>query len=148
MPKTIAEVIPLGDFKRDDAETFVKWMWKQKEESNFDSKVLAAPRTCMLKASRGPSVICFAPVQPVLMIESLCKNEKVSQKHLALALYEINALVLKIMRDGGFAEAYFTTGNEEFANFCEKQSEGRWKKHLFDKSKNTWLMKLQVSHEI
>ena len=142
MLRIVAETIPLGAFQPADAELFIKWMWKQKDDTCFDPKVIAAPRVCMLKASSGDHPIAFVPYHPVIAIESLCIDENASQNEVALALYEIHRLVRKILADSGHIEAYFTTRNERFANLAEGRG---WKKHLFDQEKHTWLMKLEVS---
>lgn len=137
--------MPLGTFPEPDARLFTKWMWRQKEESNFDPAVLAAPRACMVKATRDGQTIAFLPIQPVISLESLCNDEALTRNQLTLALYEIHLLIKKIMRDSGTTEAFFTTNNEQFADLCEGQG---WKKHLFDEGKHIWLMKLQLPSDL
>lgn len=136
-----AEVIPVGVFPESDAQLFTKWMWRQKEASNFDPAVLAAPRACMVKATRDGQTVAFLPVQPALVLESLCNDETLTKSQLTLAVYEIHLLIKKMMLDSGTAEAFFTTSHERFAYLCEGQG---WKKYLFDEQKKTWLMKLQI----
>lgn len=145
MLKIAAETIPLGAFPVEDAHLFTKWMWRQKESSNFDPAVLAAPRACMVKATREGKTIAFLPVQPVIALESLCNDENLTKSQLTLALYEIHLLIKKMMRDSETTEAFFTTSNESFADLCEAQG---WKKHLFDEQKHTWLMKLQLPFDL
>jgi hypothetical protein len=133
--------MPVGGFREADAKLFTKWMWRQKESSNFDPAVLAAPRACMIKATQAGKPIAFMPIQPVICLESLCNDERLSKSLLTLAVYEMHLLVTKMMRDSGTAEAFFTTNNDTFAHLCEGQG---WKRHLFDEQKKTWLMKLQI----
>ena len=130
----------VGAVPETDVKLFCEWMWKQKEETCFDPQVLAAPRACMVKATREGQTIVFTPIQPVIFIESVCKDENATKRQLTLALYEIQKTIKNIMRDSGHTEAYFTTGNGQFADLCENHG---WTKHLFDKEKRTWLMKLQ-----
>jgi hypothetical protein len=137
--------MPMGAFPQEDAKLFIKWMWRQKKSSNFDASVLAAPRACMVKATRDGQTIALLPVQPVIAIESLCNDENLTKSQLTLALYEIHRLIEKIMRDSETTEAFFTTDNQIFADLCETHG---WKKHLFDESKHTWLMKLQLPCDI
>jgi hypothetical protein len=137
--------MPLAVFPESDAKLFTKWMWRQKESSNFDPAVIAAPRTCMVKASQDGQTIALLPVQPVLSLESLCNDENLTKSQLTLALYEIHVLIKKIMRDSECTEAYFTTSHDEFAELCEANG---WKRHLFDEKKHTWLMRLQLPSDL
>lgn len=95
----------------------------------------------MVKATKEGRTIAFLPIQPVLSIESLCNDENLTKADLTLALREVHTLILNMMGDSKITEAFFTTKNGTFADLCETNG---WKKHLFDESKCTWLMKLQI----
>lgn len=140
-----AEIMPVGVLPEHDTEMFAEWMWRQKDSSNFDPDVIAAPTACMVKVTQGDKAIAYMPVQTVICLESLCNAKDLSKSQISLAIYEIHLLVKKMMADSGIAEAFFTTSNDGFADLCEGQG---WKKHLFDESKHTWLMKLQIAGQL
>lgn len=135
------ETMPAGVFPEQDIKLFCQWMFRQRESSNFDPEVVAAPRACIIKATQAGKTIAFMPVQPVLVLESLCNDASLTKSQLTLVVYEIHKLIKKILQDSGTTEAFFTTSNERFVYLCEGQG---WKKHLFDESKHTWLMKLKI----
>lgn len=96
----------------------------------------------MIKATQRGETIAFMPIQPVISLESLCNDENLTHSQLTLVVYEIHLLIKKIMADSGTAEAFFTTSNDTFAHLCEGHG---WKRHLHDREKGTWLMKLQIA---
>lgn len=133
--------MPAGTFPESDVSLFSKWMWRQKEANHFDKAVLAAPRACMIKVTQSGKTIAFMPIQPVIVLESLCNDETLTKSQLTLAVYEIHLLLKALMQDSGTTEAFFTTSNDTFAHLCEGQG---WKRHLFDERKRMWMMKLQL----
>lgn len=135
-----AEAMPVGSVGESDKLNFCSWMWRQRESSNFDPRSLEAPRACMIKVTQSEKPIAYMPIQPAIVLESLCNDESLTKTQLTLAIYEIHKMVKKLMSDSGMAEAFFTTSNDRFVYLCEGQG---WKKHLFDEARHTWLMRLQ-----
>lgn len=95
----------------------------------------------MIKVTQAEKTIAFMPIQPVIALESLCNDERLTKSQITLTVFEIHKLVKIIMVDSGTTEAFFTTNNDTFAHLCEGQG---WKRHLYDQEKKTWLMKLQI----
>lgn len=144
MLKIETEVMPIGFLPEEDVRVFSRWMWEQREKTNFDMATIGAPRACIIKASKGEKVLAYVPIQPVIFIESLCSSPDVTKDQLAMAFYKIQEQVKDLLRDSGHAEAYFVTTDAEFADFAEAHG---WTKYLFDPEKNAWLVKLQVKQD-
>lgn len=133
--------MPIGSVPEADAKQFSEWMWEQRKKTDFDPQVIAAPRACLMKVTKGEKTVALVPIQPVIFIESLCSDPNATKSQLALAVFEIQEKVKAIMRDTAHTEAYFVTSDKGFADFSEDHG---WAKYLFDEKKQAWLMKLQV----
>jgi hypothetical protein len=136
--------MPIGLLPATDIQLFSKWVWEQREKTNFDMATIEAPRSCIIKVTKGEEVLAYVPVQPVIFIESLCADPHAAKDEMAMAFYKIQEQVKTVMRDSGHAEAYFVTKDGQFADFAEGHG---WKKYMFDSEKNAWLMKLQIKQK-
>lgn len=144
MLKIETEVMPIGMLPESDIKLFSKWMWEQRDKTNFDMATIEAPRACIVKASKGEKVVSYVPIQPVIFIESLCSDPDATKSQLSLSTYKIHEQVKAVLRDTLHTEAYFVTTDEQFANVCEGCG---WKKYMHDTEKHAWLMKLQIKQE-
>lgn len=137
-----ADLLALCKVPEEDAKLFIKWMFEQKEATNFDFQTLTYPRACMARAQEATETIAMAPMHPVLMMESLAHDPNLSDSELILALARINEQLFQAMKGTGMAESFFITNNERFANTCENHG---WVKAMFDPERHEWLMKRRAN---
>jgi hypothetical protein len=136
-----ATAMPMYAVPQEDAELFLKWVWDQREQTDFDMKTLSYPRSCMTRAQNDTETLMLLPLQPVLMFESLIRKPGLTDRQSALGLFRIGQVVEDAMKKTGHAEAYFLTNSEQEANTCANHG---WVKALHDPEKKIWLMKRQV----
>ena len=110
-----AEIMPLSVFPPEERQLFSDWAWKFREQTQFDMDVLAAPRACIARAESEGKPVLYVPVQPVLMLESLCPYPELTKNKKALALWRIVEQMDDVMRCTGMMETYFVTQDDQFA---------------------------------
>ncbi len=110
----------LGAMPKEDAATFVDWVWKAREINAFDPSILTYPRTVMLTADDSEGPVLFLPVQPVLMLESLAPRPGLSPRKEALALWKLGECLEQVSRDTGIQEQYFLCKDPRVTEICSK----------------------------
>lgn len=141
MKKIIASVMPVGSVPMDDAKKFITWMWKAKEQTNFDQDALSYPRSCMTMAQQDGETVMMIPLHPVLMFESMVKKEGLSDRQAALGMYRIGEVVESVAKDTGHGEAYFITND---AREVHTTSRHGWTVVMHDADRGVWLLKRKV----
>lgn len=136
--KITADFMPVSCVTLPDAELFIKWIWAQRETSNFDPETLGYPRSCMTMAKAGEDTLMFIPLQPILFFESMAKKPGLTDKQSALCMWRIGELVEQTMKLTGHAESYFITNDEQESTTCSRHG---WTIVMHDAEKNLWLMK-------
>jgi hypothetical protein len=107
MNKTTAQLMPLSAMPPEDVQRFTAWMWEARQFTKFDPDVLTYPRITMAKTNKGDETTSYVPVQPVLMLESFAPSPATNAGDKAAALYAVQELLVKTMKDSGMAETYF-----------------------------------------
>jgi hypothetical protein len=138
MQKITADFQTVGTVSLSDATVFIKWIWEQREKTDFDPQVLSYPRACMTIAKSGDEPLMFIPLQPVLFFESMAKKPGLSDKEAALCMWKIGEIVEQTMKLTGHAESYFITNSETESVTCSRHG---WTVVMHDAEKNLWLMK-------
>lgn len=115
MKEITAEIMPLSVFPPEERELFSSWAWNLRASTQFDMDVLAAPRGCIARAESEDEPLLYVPIQPVLMLESLCPKPELTTNQKTLALWRVVEQMDDVMKLTGMNETYFVTQDDQFA---------------------------------
>ena len=132
------DLLPMHAVSEADAKLFIEWMRTQRVSTDLDPAALGYPRAIMVRVKQADDTIAMAPLHPVLMVESLSRNSKLTNSQLVLVLLSINDKLQQVMQDSGMAEAWFETNSEHFVDVCCRCG---WEIALHDQDKQKWMLK-------
>lgn len=136
-----ASIMTVSEVPESDVRLFMKWIWEDREKTNFDPDTLTYPRSCMTRATNNGETTLMIPLQPVLFFESMTHKPDMTNREIALSMLKIGHVVEEVMQDSGHHESYFITNDEPEVLACSKNG---WVVVLHDAEKKQWLLKKRL----
>lgn len=115
MSRKDIQIRPLGP---GDIDQLLQWMNRIADKNLFDPEVLLYKSTATLVAE-NEKVVLYAPLQTVVILESLAPNPEASELDVAVALRKVVDGVSLLSRLNGLSEVYFLSKDETVNRLAE-----------------------------